>query len=120
MASGGQAVRRPTSTGRLWIESIAMLVPVFAGEPQLQQAEAASFMIFTIVSSTSCTTPSSCGRMEHRQESGWLQSGQNRFAAFLVNGDGSAVETLIFWSRAFFACHKRLLPRLVQPFSISF
>ena len=72
-----------SSTGLLRIESMAMLVPVFAvrdsnpttavrldlreteriaGLPApANQAEAASFIIFTIVSSTSCATPSSCG-----------------------------------------------------------
>ena len=70
-------------TGVLRIESMAILVPVFAVVSQLQprqpcvlmtanrtiggrpvpanQADAASFIIFTIVSSTSCATPSSCG-----------------------------------------------------------
>src|ERR1017187_3808526 len=71
-----------SSTGMLGIESIAILGSFLAAVAQLQsrqpcvlmtgnrtmgrpvpanQPDAASFIIFTIVSSTSCATPSSCG-----------------------------------------------------------
>src|ERR1035441_4636449 len=33
--------------------------------------------------------PFQLGRMEHRQQNGWLQSGQNGFASVLVDGNPS-------------------------------
>src|ERR1039457_283521 len=46
---------------------------------------AASFIILTSVSSTSSAFR--LGRMEHRQQNGWLQSSQNGLTALLVDGN---------------------------------
>src|ERR1017187_5733717 len=92
-----------SSTGVLWIESMAILVPVFA-VVSLSATETAVRLDFREPNDWGPSSARQSGRrclfhnlhnrvfyflchpfklwrIEHRQESGWLQSGQNRFAA---------------------------------------